>query len=60
MIFDVKGTGQTAADICAGLGKRGVLAGPTDTFGIRMVTHCDVNRAAIERALTEFRALLGN
>jgi len=60
VIFDVKGTGQSAADICDGLGKRGVLAGPTEKFAIRMVTHCDVNRAAIERALVEFRALIGN
>jgi len=60
VIFDVKGTGQTAADICDALGKRGVLAGPTDTFGIRMVTHCDVNRAGIERALEQVGALLKN
>jgi threonine aldolase len=58
VIFDVKGTGHSAAEVCAGLGKRGVLAGPTDSHSIRMVTHCDVDRAAIERALAEFRALI--
>jgi threonine aldolase len=60
VIFDVKGTGRSAADICDGLGKRGVLAGPTDFHSIRMVTHCDVDRVAIERALTEFRAVVAN
>src|SRR5579862_780572 len=44
VIFDVKGTGRSAADICEGLGTHGVLAGPTDSHSIRMVTHCDVNR----------------
>jgi threonine aldolase len=58
VIFDVRGTGRTAAEICDALGKRGVLAGPTDAHSIRMVTHCDVNRAAIDRALTEFRAFV--
>jgi threonine aldolase len=56
VIFDVHGTGRSAAEICAALGARGVLAGPTDSHSIRMVTHCDVNRAAIEHALKEFRA----
>jgi len=51
VIFDVSGTGKTAAEITAELGKRGVLCGPTDKHSIRMVTHCDVDRAAIERAL---------
>jgi threonine aldolase len=60
VIFNVQGTGRSAADICAGLGNRGVLAGPTDSHSIRMVTHCDVDRAAIERALTEFLALIAS
>jgi len=58
VIFDVHATGRSAAEICAGIGKRGVLAGPTDSHSIRMVTHCDVNRASIEHALKEFRALI--
>lgn len=60
VIFDVKGTGQTAGDICDALVKRGVLAGPTDKFGIRMVTHCDVNRGGIQFALERVRALLNS
>jgi len=57
VIFDVAETGQTADAICVGLRGRGVLA---SGFGssIRMVTHCDVARADIERALREMRAIL--
>ena len=58
VIFDVRGTGKTAAEICAGLGKQGILAGPTGKFGIRMVTHYDVNRAGIDRALEALRDIV--
>ncbi len=58
IIFDVSGTGRTAAEISAALAKRNVLANATGKHAIRMVTHCDVDRAAIDRALDEFRALL--
>jgi len=57
VIFDVRGTGRTAGEICAELAKRKVLAGPTDKFAIRMVTHCDVDRAAIARALAALREI---
>ncbi|HZP33805.1 MAG TPA: GntG family PLP-dependent aldolase [Candidatus Acidoferrales bacterium] len=58
VFFDVRGTGRTAAEISAGLAKRKVLANPTGKYEIRMLTHVDVNRAAIDGALAEFRALL--
>ena len=51
VIFDVRATDRTAAEICSELGKRKIFSGPTDKFSIRMVTHCDVNRAGIESAL---------
>jgi threonine aldolase len=51
VIFDVAATGRTADDICADLGQRGVLCGSTDKFLVRMVTHYDVDRAAINRAI---------
>ncbi len=57
IIFDVRGTGRTAGEVCAELAKRKVLAGPTDKFAIRMVTHCDVDRAAIARALAALREI---
>ena len=57
VIFDVRGTGRTAGEICAELAERKVLAGPTDKFAIRMVTHCDVDRAAIACALAALREI---
>ncbi len=57
VMFDVSGMKQTAADVVAELGKRGVLCGPTDKYSIRMVTHCDVDRAAIESAIAVLKGL---
>ncbi len=57
VIFDVRGTGRTAADICAELSTRKVLAGPTDKFAIRMVTHFDVDRQGIDHALSALREI---
>ncbi|HLW83294.1 MAG TPA: GntG family PLP-dependent aldolase [Candidatus Acidoferrales bacterium] len=51
VIFDVRETGKTGAEISAELGKRNVLAGATDKFLVRMVTHYDVDRAKIDRAI---------
>jgi threonine aldolase len=58
VIFDVRGTGRTADDICADLGKREILCGSTDKFSVRMVTHYDVDRASIDRAITAVSELL--
>jgi len=60
LIFDVTETGRTAADICAALAKEKVLCSPTGKFKIRMVTHYDVDRASIDRALTAVAALLSD
>ncbi len=57
--FEVAGTGHTAADICAELKKRGILAGPFAKHAIRMVTHYDVDRTGIEAALAALREILG-
>ncbi|MGO9641919.1 MAG: threonine aldolase family protein [Candidatus Acidiferrales bacterium] len=57
-IFDVHDTGKTAAEICGALGQQKVLCLPTGPYEIRMVTHCDVDRAGIDRALEVFRSLL--
>ena len=57
VIFNVCGTGRTAAEISAELARRKVLAGPTDKYAIRMVTHCDVHRAGINRALAALREI---
>ncbi|MGA8221338.1 MAG: GntG family PLP-dependent aldolase [Candidatus Acidiferrales bacterium] len=58
VIFDVRATGRPAAEICATLGKEGILCGPTDKYSIRMVTHYDVDRAGIDRAIAALKGLL--
>src|SRR5438034_3613549 len=59
VIFDVAETGMAADAICAQLRERGVLG---SGFGssIRMVTHYDVSRADIEKALRELRSALAH
>jgi threonine aldolase len=57
VIFDVHGTGRTAAEICGELGKRNVLCGATEKYSIRMVTHYDVDRSGIDRALAALRQI---
>ena len=56
--FDVSGTGRTAAEICGELKKRNVYAGPFAKYAIRMVTHFDVDRAGIDKALAALREIL--
>lgn len=51
VIFDVRDTGRTAAEISAALARQKILANPTEKFSIRMVTHYDVDRMACQRAL---------
>jgi threonine aldolase len=58
VIFDVRGTGRTAAEITSELGKKKILCGPTDKYSIRMVTHCDVQRDGIEKALAAVGEIL--
>ena len=41
------------------LSERKVLGGPVDARRVRMVTHLDVNRADIERALTVIGKIVG-
>ena len=58
VIFDVSETGKTSAEICEKLKENNILAIP---FGkaIRMVTHCDVSREDIEKALSVLENILG-
>ena len=58
VIFDVSGTGRSAAEISASLAARQILANPTGKHEMRMVTHCDVDRGGIERALAMFGEIL--
>jgi threonine aldolase len=52
VIFDCSKTGKTAVEWCDILYKRGLWAQDTALHSVRFVTHCDVNEADIERALT--------
>jgi threonine aldolase len=58
VLFDVSGTGRSAAEICARLqAGHGVLASGFGT-SIRMVTHYDVSREQIDAALNALREVL--
>jgi threonine aldolase len=57
VIFDVTATDQTSAEICVALKHDGILASPFGT-AIRMVTHCDVTRADIEKTLASLARCL--
>jgi threonine aldolase len=51
VIFDCSGTGKTAVELCEALYRRGIWAQDTAVYSVRLVTHVDVNREGIERAL---------
>jgi threonine aldolase len=51
LIFDCSKTGKTAVEWCDILYKRGVWAQDTALYSVRLVTHCDVDEAGIERAI---------
>lgn len=57
VFFDVSGTGLDAATWAAALLEHGVRVGPTSPTRIRAVTHLDVNRDGIERALAAARVV---
>jgi len=52
VIFDCSATGKTAVEWCDLLYKREVWAQDTAVYSVRFVTHCDVDEAGIERALS--------
>lgn len=51
VIFDITKTGLTSVQLLERLRQRKVLCGPVDSHRIRMVTHLDVSRAAVEEAV---------
>jgi threonine aldolase len=59
LFFDVAETGLSGAEISKRLAAQNVLANPSYPTVIRMVTHCDVDRAGCERALAVLREILG-
>jgi threonine aldolase len=58
VIFDVRATGRTAAEISAQLAAKKVLCSATEKYSVRMVTHCDVDRAGIDAALAAVAQVL--
>jgi threonine aldolase len=59
VIFDVEATGKTAAVVADEIGSHRVLCSATDKFAVRMVTHCDVDRAGIDTAISAVAAVVG-
>jgi len=51
VIFSLEGSGISSADFLGELKKRNVFALPVDAARVRMVTHLEVDRAAIEAAI---------
>jgi threonine aldolase len=58
LIFDCSQTGKTAVELCDALAAQGILAQDTALHSVRFVTHCDVDRAGIERAIAVLREVV--
>jgi threonine aldolase len=58
VIFDVAGTGHTAKDIGERLEKEGVRVSAMGRTKLRAVTHLNVSRQDVERAIDVFRRVL--
>jgi len=59
VIFDCTATGMNAVEFCDALHPTGVWAQDTASYSVRMVTHWNVDRAGIDKAIVELRALAG-
>lgn len=58
VVFSVAGAELDAPQTIAKLRERNVLASALDRWTLRMVTHCDVDRAGCEEALFALRAVM--
>jgi threonine aldolase len=58
LMADVTTPGVTAQQVTARLAERRILANAFSSTRIRFVTHYDVDRAGIERAITTFREVM--
>jgi len=58
LVVDVAGTGRSAFDIAEQLKQRGVLVGPFDAATVRLVTHFDVDDAALDAAIHAWQEIL--
>jgi threonine aldolase len=57
VIFDCEATGLNAVELCDALHPKGIWAQDTALYSVRMVTHWNVDRVGIDRAITELRAV---
>jgi threonine aldolase len=57
VIFDCKATGMNAVEFCDALHPSGIWAQDTALYSVRLVTHWNVDRPGIDRALTEIRSV---
>ena len=60
VVFNVKGTGKTSAEITRALAERSVLINGIDPENMRLVTHMDVDRVACARAVEALRQVCGD
>ena len=60
VICDCSKTGKTAVEFCEELYPHGIWAQDTALHSVRFVTHCDVHRAGIERAIPIIRQVAAN
>jgi len=51
VIFEISAEGRTAQEVSAEMARRNILCGAMGKQRVRMVTHYDVDRAGIERAI---------
>lgn len=59
VFFDISGTGLTAAQVVAGLLRRGIRVGVEGEHHLRAVTHLDVDREGVEQAAAALAAVVG-
>lgn len=60
LFFDLSASELSAQEVSKRLGEQGVLANGTGPKIIRMVTHCDVDRAGCEKALLALRNIMSS
>ena len=58
VIFDCSKTGKNAVELCEALQPHGIWAQDTAPHSVRFVTHYDVNREGIDRALVVLREVV--
>jgi len=58
VIFDCQQTAITSVELCDALHPHGIWAQDTALYSVRLVTHCDVDRAGCERALAVLKEVV--